>query len=239
MLDRVAYEGELVATGIDLRRQKEFARANRHSRRVRFLRKAIPIGCVLAVVIPTAFVWFNPFKLANMDVSVGRVTVSGSKIVMDAPKLTGYKKDNRAYVVNARSAAQDPRKPNIVELNDIVADIEMPNNGWAKMKAVFGIYDSSAEKIDLSNNVNLRTDTGYDVKTSAAQIEMKSGHVVVKQPVNVLMNGGTIDADSMEIVDNGREVTFEGNVVSVFQSKQEPAGKSAVPVKSATPAKKP
>ncbi len=228
MLDRVAYDGEpFVSTGIDPRRQKEFARANRHSRRVRFLRKAIPVGCFLAIAVPTAFVWLNPFKLANMEVSVGRVTVSGSKIVMDAPKLTGYKKDNRAYVVNARSAAQDPRKPNIVELNDIVADIEMPNNGWAKLKAVFGIYDSQAEKIDVSNNVNLRTDTGYDVKTTAAQIEMKSGHVVVKQPVNVLMNGGTIDANSMEIVDNGREVTFEGNVVSVFQSRQDAPAKPA------------
>ncbi len=224
LLDRVNYDGgQLSSAQLDLRRQEEFARANRHSRRVRMLRRAIPIGCGLALLLPTLFVFFNPFKALDVNVSVGRITISGSKITMEAPKLTGYKKDNRAYVVNARSAAQDPHKPNLVELNDMIANIEMPNNGWAKVEAVFGLYDSQAEKIDLKTNVHVRTDTGYDVKTSEAMIEFKDGHVVVNQPVNVIMNTGTIDADSMEIIDNGKEITFTGHVVSNFQGKPDDA----------------
>lgn len=190
---------------------------------MRALRVAIPVGCVLAVMLPVAWVFFNPLRLMKADVSVGAVTVSGSKVTMQGPKLWGFKRDNRAYVVNASSAVQDPRKPNFVELHDISSNIELADNGWAKLEAAFGVYDSQTEKLKLERQVHLRTNSGYDVRTSAALIEFKGGHVVSEHPVTVEMSGGTIDADGMEILDNGKEIIFDGHVVSVFRPKEDGA----------------
>ena len=199
-------------------RAAEFARARRHTRMVHFLRRAIPIGCVLAVAVPLVLVFYNPFRLVNANVSVGRISMSGDKITMEAPKLTGFKKDGRAYVVNASSAAQDPRHPSIVELHELVADIQMPSNGWAKLKSQFGVYDSQNEKLDLRRTVHLRTDTGYDITTASAKIDFKNGSVIAPDPVKVAMTTGTITGDSMEIRDNGKEILFKGHVVSQFQN---------------------
>jgi lipopolysaccharide export system protein LptC len=204
---------------VDDRRRREFARATRHTRLVRLLRVAIPLGCVVALALPVAWIFFNPVRLMGADVSMGAVTVSGSKITMQAPKLTGFKRDNRAYVVNAGSAVQDPRKPNLVELHDLVSNIELTDNGWAKLEAKYGVYDSQTEQLQLDNEVHLRTNSGYDVRTAAARIAFKSGHVVSKDPVKVLMSTGTIDANSMEILDNGKEIIFDGGVVSIFHAK--------------------
>jgi lipopolysaccharide export system protein LptC len=187
------------------------------------LRIAIPLGCVLALILPVAWILFNPLRLIKADVSVGAVTVSGSKITMQAPKLTGFKRDNRAYVVNADSAVQDPRKPNLVELHQLASNIELTDNGWAKLEAAFGIYDSQTEKLQLDRNVHLRTSSGYDVRTVAAKIDFKSGHVMSENPVKVTMATGTIDANSMEILDNGKEIIFDGRVVSIFRAREDGA----------------
>ncbi len=220
-LAQAAIDGrEFERAEADNRRQKEFSRAARHSRLVRILRVVIPIGCVLAVIGPLVWIFYNPLRLIRADVSVGAVTISGSKITMQAPKLTGFKRDNRAYVVNASSAVQDPRKPNLVELHDLVSNIELADNGWAKLQAAFGVYDSQTEKLQLEKEVHLRTNSGYDVRTVAARIDFKSGHVVSQNPVKVTMETGTIDANSMEILDNGKEIIFDGNVVSVFRARE-------------------
>lgn len=222
---------------VDDRRRKEFARAKRHTRLVRSLRVVIPLGCVVALALPVAWIFFNPVRLMGADVSMGAVTVSGSKITMQAPKLTGFKRDNRAYVVNAGSAVQDPRKPNLVELHQLSSDIELADNGWAKLEAKYGVYDSQTEQLQLDEQVHLRTNSGYDVRTATAKIAFKSGHVVSKDPVKVVMSTGTIDANSMEILDNGKEIIFDGHVVSVFRARED--GAAAAGQKSTQESSKP
>ncbi len=48
-----------------------FDAALRHSRRVRFLRKAIPAFCVAAVAGPVAWGIISPFARVGLDVQVG------------------------------------------------------------------------------------------------------------------------------------------------------------------------
>jgi len=214
VLQRLAMDDGIAAPRDN--RALEFARARRHSRLVRVLRTAIPIGCFIAVALPVAWTLFNPFSHGNVSFDVGSVRLSDNKVTMEAPRLTGYKKDNRAYVVNARSAAQDPRKPNIVELTDIAADIDMPNDGKARLESAFGIYDTLTENLSLQKDIHLRTRNGYDIRTGSADIQFKAGRVVAPGAVQVSMNGGTIAADRMEILDNGNEIVFDGHVVSEF-----------------------
>jgi lipopolysaccharide export system protein LptC len=83
-----------------------YASAMRHSRRVRFLRKAIPVFCVACVVAPAAWSIVAPLARGGPDITIGKATVSGTKITMDAPKLSGFKKDNKAYNLTAQNATQ-------------------------------------------------------------------------------------------------------------------------------------
>ncbi len=207
----------------DKRRHTQFRAARRHTALVRFLRIGIPFGCVVTVAGLAFLTFFDPLRALKANVSVEKIAIVNSRIVMDAPKLTGYKKDNRAYVVNARTAAQDPAKTNIVELSEVSADIELQNNGWAKIQADSGVYDSQQDSISLKDHVRVRTDSGYDVRSSVAHVDMKAGHVVVDAPVNVVTSNGTIASERMEVFDNGNRITFEGHVVSIFVPKADDA----------------
>ena len=190
--------------------------AMKHSRRVRFLRRFIPVACVAGLVGPIAWGVISPFARSIPDVKVGAISVSGSKITMESPRLSGFKKDQKSYEVTAFEAIQDIKQPSIIELNKLTARMEQDKNSFARLTSDWGKMDQTAERLDLKGNVRVRTDSGYEVDMLSARVNMKTGDVVSSEPVTVRSQAGTISADQVELKDNGKHAIFEGRVRSVF-----------------------
>jgi lipopolysaccharide export system protein LptC len=207
-------------------RRRHYQDAMRHSSRVRFLRKAIPIGSIVTIVVVAGIVIFEPFRSLPKGFSVGSVDLNGTRVTMELPKLSGFKRDMRPYEVTAKTASQDIRNPGVIDLTDLNARIMMEDKGVAVVEAAAGVYDTQKETMQLSRDIKVRSDGGYDVRLKSAQIDFKSGHVLSKEAVQVLLKGGTIDADAVEILDNGKRVVFTGNVKTLIQPdalKEQPA----------------
>src|SRR5215212_9740874 len=81
-----------------VQRSRAFARASSHSRRVRFFKRAIPIGAVLGVAAIFAATWLNPFRAVE-GLTLGPVGISGTQVTMESPRLTGFRNDSRPYEV--------------------------------------------------------------------------------------------------------------------------------------------
>jgi lipopolysaccharide export system protein LptC len=185
----------------------------RHSRRVRLLRKAIPMACLAAVAGPIVWGVISPFARSIADVKVGSVSVSGSKITMESPKLSGFKKDNKAYEVTADQAVQDIKVPSVVELNRLTARLEQDEKKFVRLTSDWGKFDQGADRLDLKGNVRVRTDNGQEADLLSAMVNVKS----VRAP------NGTISADRMQLRDNGKHAIFEGRVRSTIIPSEEPA----------------
>jgi lipopolysaccharide export system protein LptC len=190
--------------------------ALRHSRRVRLLRKAIPLACAAAVMGPVLWGVISPFARTSADVTVGAVSISGSKIKMEAPKLSGFKKDQKSYELTALEAIQDIKLPTVVELNILNGRLEQDVNSFARVTAEWGRFDQTADKLDLRGAIRIRTDKGYEADLSSARVEMKSGDISSQERVEIRSKTGAIAADSMMIRENGKHAVFEGRVRSVF-----------------------
>jgi lipopolysaccharide export system protein LptC len=202
--------------GRDPIRRRAFAAAERHSRLVRFMRIATPTAALLAVATLIFFAVFDPFRREIGGLTVGELSVDGSKIVMSHPRLTGARKDGRAYVVNAAKAIQDVAHPTTVELREIDGDVAMADDSRMRISAAVGFYDNVRQFLRLTQDVHLRSPS-YDVTLAAADIDFKSGVYRSDQPVTVVTGtGATIHADSAEARDNGAELTFVGHVRSTF-----------------------
>ncbi len=97
--------------------ERAFQAARRHSRTVRLLRIVLPVAVVLVLAIVVLITYLNPLRMfAKLPIDVGNLVVSGTKITMEQPRLSGFTHDGRAYEVMANAAAQDVTKPDIVEL---------------------------------------------------------------------------------------------------------------------------
>jgi lipopolysaccharide export system protein LptC len=191
-----------------------FRAAARHSRFVRWMRRAIPAGIALVAAVIIIATFFNPFRLiGSFPIDIGKVSLSGTKITMEAPRLAGFTSDSRPYEMTARAAAQDVTKPDILELKGINAKVQLKDGQHVQIKAINGLYDTKSEVLKLRDEIVLTTTSGYEGRLSEATVETGTGHIVSDSPVELkLLNGGRLNANHLEVVDNGDSIQFSGGV---------------------------
>ena len=202
-------------------RGAQFRAAERHTLRVRRLRKFIVAGCVLAALGLAGRALFDPFAKIPGNLSLARTTLNGTRVTMELPKLSGYRQDGRPYDVRAASGIQDIRKPNIIELNEIEAKFETTTHTQIRVGAPHGIYDSSKDFMQLRDDIRITSNSGYDIRMRNADVDFKAGNIVSREPVSVVMSGGTVTANSLVVNENGGHIVFEGDVRTVLQRSED------------------
>jgi lipopolysaccharide export system protein LptC len=191
------------------------AAAVRHSRRVVFIRQILLALATGAVVLSGLWIWLDPLR--NLPVEMNRISISGSKLNMDAPKLTGFSKDGRPYKVTAESATQDLTKPGIIELSNIVGEFDMGTRGNTVLNAKSGIYDYKAERIRLFDGIDFHSTAGHSGQLSEAVIETRKGHLISESPVDLFSKEGSLHSNRMEVFDQGSLTVFEGGVAMIVR----------------------
>lgn len=192
--------------------EKVFRTALRHSRRVRMLRIAVPTIAIAAILAPLLFSAILSMSLTVPLGDLGRLVLSGNKLTMEAPRLAGFTKENRAYEVTAKRAQQDITNPYVVDLDDIQARIDL-DQGRVEMTAVHGLLDAKTELLTLSRDIFIKSSEGYQGRLIEALIDIKAGTVVSNQPVALKFLQGDLRADSMSLRNKDQVARFEGNVV--------------------------
>jgi lipopolysaccharide export system protein LptC len=193
-------------------------RARLHSVLVRHIRLAIIVSSSVAVISVAVIAFFDPFKRLPANISVGHVGLHGSRVTMDAPKMSGMRPNGQPFELHGVSGVQDILKPSVVELLGVDAKIVMDDSSASKITAQSGIYDSSKDMIWLKGNVHIVNDSGYDLHMPSAIMNIRSSALITNEPVIMLMNGGRVIAHHMDIEDDGHKISFDGDVKSIVDS---------------------
>jgi lipopolysaccharide export system protein LptC len=192
---------------------RAFRSARRHSRMVRFLRLAIPAGAVVTAAAIFLLAYFNPLRmLTNLPIDVKNLVVAGTKITMDKPHIAGFTHDARAYDLSADAAKQDLTHPDMIELNNLRATVQMQDKSTVNLSAALGYYDSKGETLKLDKDIVLTSSTGYSGLLSEATVDIRTSHVVSNKPVEVHLLQGKLNANKLEIVENGDLIRFHDGV---------------------------
>ena len=192
----------------------KFAQAARHSRLVRILRVAVPVTVVLAMAsIVAVSTFLNPFTMIPIKVDSGNLVVTGTKITMESPHLSGFTPDQRPYELWAKTATQDITDPDHVDLADLRAKVLMEDQSTVFLDARTGRFDNKQQQLDLHKDVFVRTSTGYEARLNSAFVDMNKGTVSSDEHVDVKLTNGTLTADKLRITEGGDVIRFEGNVV--------------------------
>ena len=190
-----------------------FRAAMRHSRRVRIARLAIPTLAVATVLGVMLSAWFNPLRfITDLPIRLSDVVISGSKIRMEQPRLSGFTRDARPYDLSASAAAQDVRKPELIELTELRAKIQMQDSTQVELSAAVGLFDTKAEVLTLEKEILVNSSSGYEGRLTQAVINTRTGNIVSEEPVALKMLSGTINANAMEIEQSGQVIRFHRGV---------------------------
>jgi lipopolysaccharide export system protein LptC len=215
-----------------------FAIAARHSRLVRVLRVAVPAVVGLAMAGVVAISIFNPFRalMKALPIDIDNLVVSGSKITMESPHLSGFSPDQRPYELWAKTATQDLKDPDHVELNTLRAKILQEDRSTVTLVARTGLFNTKAQLLDLRKDIFLQSSTGYEARLSQALLDIGKGTVTSEEPVDVKLLNGTLTADKLRITEKGALVRFEGHVVmNLIMDNPDPAPASVEPAAEPAP----
>jgi lipopolysaccharide export system protein LptC len=218
--------------------EARFAIASRHSRMVRLLRIAVPGAVILALAVIVAVSIFNPFRmlLPKLPVDMGNLVVSGTKITMESPHLSGYTPDQRPYEVWAKTATQDVTTPDHVDLKALRAKVLMSDQTTVTLDARDGAMDTKQQLLQLHKDIFLQSSSGYEAWLSQALVDMAKGTVTSDEHVDVKLLNGTLTADKLRITGGGEVVTFEGNVVMNLENLNASDQPAAAPAAALEPA---
>src|ERR1700726_2731855 len=195
--------------------EARFAIAERHSRIVRALRVAVPAAVALSLAAIILVSIFNPFRLLlpKLPLEMDNLVVSGTKITMESPHMSGYTQDRRPYEVWAKTATQDVTDPDHVDLKTLRAKVLMEDQSTVTLDALNGLMDTKQQLLDLHKDIHLQTTMGYEARLSQAFVDMGKGTVTSDEHVDVKLLNGTLTADRLRITGGGEVIRFEGNVV--------------------------
>jgi lipopolysaccharide export system protein LptC len=199
---------------------RNYRAALRHSRHVRVLRVVVIAGIAAVLLGIMAENYLPPVGEVRIPGAIGNLVINGTKITMQQPKLTGYTTDARPYEFTANTAAQDINKPDLVELQQLHAHLQMEDKSTVEMTAPTGTYDMKADKLFLYEDIALASSTGYAARLNEATIDMKSGSVTSDKPVWVKLLNGNLTGKHLEITNNGEMIRFDGGVTMILHPDQ-------------------
>ena len=189
---------------------RQFARARRHSRRVRLLKIGVPIAAAALLLVFAVWAWWS-----TRDGFVAEITgaaVEDGKLVMTDARLNGFTRENLPYSLSAERAVRGIGGADLVELEQIEADVPLDAAIRAAIVADGGLYDNDNKLLDITSEMTVTTTTGVVARVQSAHIDVASGGLATGDPVRIEMQGSTLMAGSMRVTERGRVILFADGV---------------------------
>ncbi len=182
------------------RREREQARARRHTRRVRRLRILLPVasaaiatGLIGATVLPKLF----PIAaLAGLS-----LTTDG--LVMNEPRLAGHLGEGRRYEVVAERAIQSLLHPSRLALEGLSADFDMGEGHRVTIAGHRADYDTDTEILTVAGGVTIDSSDGSTVSLQGATVDLAQRRVDSTGEIAIASPKGDIRAGSLTVLDGG------------------------------------
>lgn len=125
------------------------------------------------------------------------------------PRYLGRDERSRPYALTADLAEQPPGSA-IVDLVRPRGDVTLEDGSWVLLEARAGRFDRERRVLDLSGEVALFHDAGYEIRTDRARIDLGAGRAEGDDPVAAQGPAGTLDAIGFRLEERGSVAIFPG-----------------------------
>ena len=180
-----------------------------HDRVVRWALYILPA----AIGILSAWLVLAPLFTGG-DVSFvldkNQVDVASERLFIRAAEYRGEDAKGQAFRLRAGSAVQKSSAEPIVRLNDLSAEIGLPE-GPATLRADTGRYDLDTQKVSVDGPIRFQTSDGYTLDTHDATVDLKTRQMQSTGAVTGRTPMGVFSGNSMRADLEKRTVSLDGN----------------------------
>lgn len=184
---------------------------------------AVAVGLVLLIfAVPL-------FRGDDQRFRVGDTTVT-TQTAIDAlsmvnARYVGTDAKGQPFSVTAKSVRERTGADTRIEMTAPQADITLNGGVWMSVEAEQGLYDRDGDTLDLTGNVSLFQDQGYEMHTPAATVKLKDGAARSTASVEGQGPFGVLNAAGFDLYDKGAVVVFGGPARLVLNKLGDDAAK--------------
>lgn len=137
-----------------------------------------------------------------------------------ASTVSGLDTERQPYEVTARRGWQDDATPTLVHLEAPQGVFRRPAGAQYMISAETGLYDTETKKLDLTGNVLLEQQDRFKARMDRANVVVEEKRLTSDGPVAVDFGTGTVNANGLQITDDGRRILFLNGVKARFDAPQ-------------------
>jgi lipopolysaccharide export system protein LptC len=211
---------------------------DRYSRRVAFLKRALPAIGVALLLLVAGWTRLAPL-LESVRLRFPAIDLREAReLRMVNPRYSGLDRYNRPYVVTAAVGRQVPDRNDVMALERPKAVFTVHGGASVVLTAATGIYQSQAQFLDLFGNVNLVHENGTRFVTQRAHLNLSDNSAEGHDPVEGHGPSGDITGEGFRTLSKGETITFTGKSHLLFKGTKPSPTPAQPPVLPATVEKK-
>jgi lipopolysaccharide export system protein LptC len=180
-----------------------------------WLAAALGLGFVVAFLVQAGL-----FNALVPDAPRTEPQTRADQITATQSTVTGMDRQKLPYEVTAKRGWQDEATPTLVHLEAPEGRFRRPAGTEYMISAETGLYDTEAKKLDLSGNVLLEQKDRFTARMDRANIVVEEKRLVSDSPVAVSFGSGMVNANAMQITDDGARILFLNGVKARFDAPQ-------------------
>jgi lipopolysaccharide export system protein LptC len=193
------------------RTRSSFMDAQRYSRFVTIMKRALPIAALALIAAVVAYS-LQPRQQNRVEMTFESVNEIDNDLAMIKPRLTGADTKGNPFVITADRAIQQGRNSRRAKLENVEADMTLDNGQWLNATARDGMFDGNSEMLALNGGIAVYSDTGYELHTQTAQVDLKKGLISGRQTVTGQGPEGNMRADSFRVNKITQQIYLSGHV---------------------------
>lgn len=145
-------------------------------------------------------------------------TLPPDQVTVTDSTITGLDKQQRPYSISARTAVQDKDKPNFISLDEVQGATNRSNGEAITFQSLKGFYNSDVKTLDLDTDVVIKSEGRFTARMDKAHVIVEEKRLTSNVPVAVELTTGTINANGVEITNDGNNILFLNGVKAHFKS---------------------
>jgi len=202
----------------------------RYSRFVGVMKVVLPALAV--VLLGLVMAWPN-LMLEKSGFQVGFARLPSKEVdtlAMRNAQYYGIDQSNHPYAVSADLAVQDrDASGDLVHLDQPLADFTTSAGANVVVGAKKGLYRKAEQSLLLTGDVTLYHDSGAEIHTNSAIVDLVHGTVRGSEPVNGHGPQGQIAAAGFEVTDKGKNLIFTGKSQMILRMAERESPRRAAP----------
>ena len=129
-------------------------------------------------------------------------------LTLKNPKLIGNDRNNKPYVITAKSSFKNSLDENLLHLKSVEADMTLNNNNWMSINTNHAIFNIFEKTIEAKEKVFIFYDDGTKLESSGLNYNVANGIGFSDSGVKMFGKWGIIEASSFSFDTSDHMIKF-------------------------------